>query len=94
MDAQRNPLPLPAKRSTTTVAYVDGSLAHPDRNIRFLSILAKVQLEACTIMDSPNRSISHIMALPLQYGGETADSWYCPPKMLRDASLPDELHMV
>ena len=79
---------------TTTVAYVDGSLAHPDRDLGMSSITAEVRPEGTTIVDRADRSISCITALPVLYGEETADRSYCPPKMARDALSPDELDMV
>ena len=54
VDTHRNPLPPPAKGWITTVAYVDGSLAHPARDMKMSSITARVQLEGCTIVDRPN----------------------------------------
>ena len=71
MDAQENPLPTPAKGWTTTVAYVDGSPAHADRDMGMLPITKKVQPEGCTIVNPPDRSISRIMALPVRYKEET-----------------------
>ena len=94
VDAQGNPLPPRAKGWTTTVAYVDESLAHPDRDMGMSSITARVQPEGCTIVDRPERSISRIMALPVRYWEETADGWCCPPAMAQDALSPDELDMV
>ena len=94
MDAQGKPLPPPAKGWTTTVAYVDGSLANPDHDMGMSSITAKVQPEGCTLVDRPDRSISRIMALLVRYGGETADGWYCPRAMAQDALSADELDMV
>ena len=91
VDAQGNPLPLPAKGWTTTVAYVDGSLAHPARHVGMSCITVRVQPEGSTIVDCPDRSISRIMALPVWYAEETADGWYCPPTMAQDILSPDEL---
>ena len=93
VDAQGNPLPPPAKGCTTTVAYVGGSSAHPDRDMGIPSVTARVQPGGCTIMDYPDRSFSHIMALPVRDGEETADGWYCPPGMVQHALSPDELGM-
>ena len=76
--AQGNPLPPPAKGPSTTVPYVDWSLAHPDRDMQMFSIRARVQREGFTIVDRPDRSISRIMALPVRYREETAVRWYCP----------------
>ena len=94
VDAQENPLPPPAKGWTTTFAYVDGSLAHPDRDMGMSSITARVQPEGCTIVDRPDRSICRIMALPVRYGEETADRRHCPPAIAQDALCPDELDVV
>ena len=94
VDAQGNPLPPPAKGPSTTVPYVDWSLAYPDRDMQMFSITARVQREGFTIVDRPDRSISRIMALPVRYRQETADRWYCPPAIAQDAPLPDELDMV
>ena len=91
VDAQGRPLPSPPKGWTTTVAYVDGSLALPDRDMGMLSITAKMRPEGCTLVDRPDRGISRIMALPVRYGEETADGWYCPA---RDALSADELDMT
>ena len=71
--AQGNLLPPPAKGWTTTVAYVDGSLAHPDRNMGMSSITVRVQSEKCTMVDPSNRSISRNKALLVRYGEETAN---------------------
>ena len=94
LDAKGNPLPPPAKGWTTTDAYVDGSLALPERKMGMSSITVRVQPERCTILDRPDRSISRITALPVRYGEETADGWYCPTAMAQDALSPDELGMV
>ena len=94
LDAQGNSLPPPAKGWTTRVAYVDGSLAHPDRDMGMSSITARVQVEGCTPHDRPDHSISRIMALPVQYREAKADGWYCPPAMTQDALSPEELDMV
>ena len=94
VDTQGNPLPPTAMGWPTTVAYVDGSLDHTDRNMGMSSITVKVQPEGCTLMDHPDRSIGPIMALPVRSGEETADGWYCPPAMAQDALSPDDLDMV
>ena len=74
VDTQGNPLPPPAKVSTTTVAYVDGLLAQPDWDMGMSSITARVQPMGCTIVNRPGSSISRIMALLVQYGVETAEA--------------------
>ena len=94
LGAQKNPLPPPAKRWTTTVAYVNGSLARTNPNMGMSSVTAKVQPEGCTLEDRPHRSISLIMGLPVRYGAQTADGWYCPPRTAQDALLQDELDMM
>ena len=94
VDAQGNPLPPPAKGPSTTVPWVDWSLAHPARDMGTFSIRARVQREKFTIVDRPDRSISRIMALPVRFREETADRWYCPLAMAQDALLPDELDTV
>ena len=81
VDAQGNTLPPPANSWTTTVANVDGSLAHPHRDMGMSSITARVQPEGGSIVDRPDRGISRIIALPVWYAEETADGWYCPPAM-------------
>ena len=94
LNAQKNPLPPPAKGWNTTVAYVYGSLAHPDCDMGMSSITARVQPEGCTIMDRPDHSISSIMALPVHFGEETTDCWYCPPGRAQEALSPDKQDMV
>ena len=93
-DAHGIPLPPPAEGWTTTVAYVDGCLAHPDRNMGMSSIRSGVRLEECTIVDRPNCIISRIMALLVCYGEETADGSNFPPRMAQDALSPHELELV
>ena len=73
---------------------MDGSLAHPDRDMGMSSIIARVQPEECTILDPPHRSIRRIMALLVRYEEEKADGWYCPRAMAQDALSPGELDMV
>ena len=94
VDAQQNPLPPLAKGPTTTIAYAVGSLGHPDCGVGMFSITAEVRPEGRTIADRLDRSISRIMALAVPYREETADGWYCPLKMARDALSPHELDMV
>ena len=94
VDAKGEALPPPAKSWTTTVPYVDGSLAHPESDVGMSAITANVQPEECTILDHPNYSISRIMALLVRDDEETTDGWYCPPTMAQDALSPDELDMV
>ena len=45
VDTQRNPLPPPVKAWTSTVAYADVSLVHPDRDMRVTTITAEVRPE-------------------------------------------------
>ena len=42
-------------------------------------------------MDRTDRSINGITAVPVRYGEETANGWYCRSKSARDALSPDEL---
>ena len=94
VDAQGRPLPPPAKGWSTTVAYPDGSLAHPDRDMGMSSISEQVQDGKCVVMDCLDRSIARIIALPERYGEETADGWYCPPKMAQNALASNEWDVV
>ena len=43
-----------AKGWTTTVLYVGGSLAYPDRDMAMSCIMASVLREGCTIVDRPD----------------------------------------
>ena len=45
-------------------------------------------------MDPTDRSISGIMAVPVGYGEETANGWYCRSKSARDSLSPDELDIL
>ena len=74
--------------------YVDGSLAHVERDLGTSSISAQMQDGECFVMDHPDRSIGCIMALSVRYRDESVDGWYCPRKMAHDALTSDELYMV
>ena len=76
VDTQGNPLPPLAKGWTTAVAYVDGSLAHPNGHMGMSCITAEVRPEGCTIVDRPDRNIGRIMALLVRYKEETSDGRY------------------
>ena len=91
----------PGKTAATTCQWLDhhncicGWVAGPPRSQHGMStITAKVQVGGCIIVDGPNRSISPIMALPVGYGEDTADDWYCLPTMAQDGLSLDDLDMV
>ena len=82
------------KGCTATVAYMDGFLAHPDRDMAMACIMAAMHPEGCTILDHLDRSITQIMPVPALSGAKSADGLYCPLNMVRDALSPDGHGMV
>ena len=69
-------------------------MPHRARDMGMSSISARVETKDCVVIDSPERSMNRIMALPVRYRDERADGWYCPPKMAHDVLTPDELDKV